>query len=227
MTIDVGSGPMEGFVPYRPERYPAEETEARARAFYQEINGRRTVRNFSREPVSRVVIEHILLAAGTAPSGAHKQPWYFVAVSDPDMKRRLRAAAEVEEKENYERRFPAAWKDDLAPLGTDWHKPFLEIAPWLIVVFKRDYEVVDGEKHPNYYVNESVGIAVGLLLAAARHAGLVTLTHTPSPMGFLSRELGRPRNEKPYVVIPIGYPAEDCTVPDLRRKPLQEISTFT
>jgi iodotyrosine deiodinase len=131
MTAEVGPAPAEGFVPYCPERYSVEETAARARAFYQEINGRRTVRHFSSEPVSREAIEHILLAAGTAPSGAHKQPWHFVAVTDPDVKRRLRAAAEVEEKENYERRFPSAWKDDLAPLGTDWHKPFLEIAPFV------------------------------------------------------------------------------------------------
>lgn len=223
---DTAQATTPGFIPYRPERYPPEETAARAAAFYAMIAGRRTVRDFSPEPVARTVIADLIRAAGTAPSGAHRQPWHFVAVSDPALKRRIRAAAEEEERENYARRFPPSFLAALAPVGTDWRKPFLEIAPWLIVVFKREWELRDGERRPNYYVCESVGIAVGLLLAAAREAGLVTLTHTPNPMGFLSRELERPRNEKPYVIIPVGYPAPEATVPDFRRRSLNEICTW-
>lgn len=215
-----------GFISYRPERFSPAETAARARAFYEMINERRSVRVFSPEPVARAVIEDLIRAAGTAPSGAHRQPWHFVAVSDPALKTRIREAAEAEERVFYGGRAPRAWLDALAPIGTDWRKPFLEVAPWLIVVFKRDYEEAEGGRRPNYYVNESVGIAVGLLLAAARQAGLVTLTHTPSPMGFLSRELDRPRNEKPYVLIPAGYPAPDTTVPDLQRRNLDQISSW-
>lgn len=224
MTETVHTVPS--FIPYQPERYAPDETSARARAFYEEVDGRRSVRQFSSEPVAREVIADLIRAAGTAPSGAHRQPWHFVAVSDPAVKARIRDAAEAEERENYERRFPPEWLEALAPIGTDWEKPFLTIAPWLIVVFKRDYEIIDGKRRPNYYVCESVGIAVGLLLTAARHAGLVTLTHTPSPMGFLSDELERPRNEKPYVVIPVGYPVPDAVVPALRRRPLDHISTW-
>jgi len=215
-----------GFIPYRPGRYTPEAAAARARSFYQEVNGRRSVRRFSPEPVAREVIADLIRAAGTAPSGAHRQPWHFVAVSDPALKVRIREAAEAEERAFYGGRAPQEWLDALAPIGTDWQKPFLTVAPWLIAVFKRDYEVADGERRPNYYVYESVGIAVGLLLAAARHAGLVTLTHTPSPMGFLSEVLERPRNEKPYVVIPVGYPAGDAMVPDLERRSLDEICTW-
>jgi iodotyrosine deiodinase len=226
MAMSDAVGVQPGFIPYQPERYSPAETAARAAAFHEMVRGRRSVRQFSPEPVAREVIADLIRAAGTAPSGAHRQPWHFVAVSDPALKARIREAAEAEERAFYGGRAPQAWLEALAPIGTDWRKPFLTIAPWLIVVFKRDYEVVDGERRPNYYVCESVGIAVGLLLAAARQAGLVTLTHTPSPMGFLSRELERPRNEKPYVVIPIGYPAAEAVVPDLRRRALEEICTW-
>jgi nitroreductase len=222
-----------GFIPLRFERLPPAVELERARDFYQNLNRRRTVREFSPEPVSREVIELAIRTAGTAPSGAHKQPWRFVLVSDPEVKRQIRLAAEKEERENYEWRMSEQWKRDLAPLGTDWHKEFLEVAPCLIVVFRIDYglepsgpqSVDDGTaaKRKHYYIMESVGIAVGMLLAALHYAGLATLTHTPSPMGFLRRILGRPPNETPYVLIPVGYPAEGAQVPDLRRKPLEEI----
>ncbi len=207
------------FVPYRPERFSPGESLRRVRAFRTLLDGRRTVRMFSREWVEREVIEEILRAAGTAPSGAHKQPWTFVAVSEPDLKRRIRDAAEEQEKRFYAELAPEEWLADLAPLGTDWEKHHLTDAPWLIVVFAQDYAPrADGSKGKHYYVNESVGIAVGFLLAAVRAAGLVALTHTPSPMRFLREVLDRPENERPYVLIPVGYPASDCVVPDLRRK---------
>jgi nitroreductase len=185
---------------------------------------RRTVREFSDRPVPRATIEWLVRTAASAPSGANKQPWRFVAVHDPAMKRRIRAAAEKEEREFYAHRANAEWLADLAPLGTDASKPFLEIAPWIVVVFK----LTKGEdESQHYYVNESVGIAVGLFLAAAQHAGLATLTHTPSPMGFLQEVLGRPRHEKPYVVIPVGHAADGCRVPAaaLRKKPLDDVLT--
>ncbi|MEQ8765287.1 MAG: nitroreductase family protein [Planctomycetota bacterium] len=215
------------FVPLEFSHRTPREVEEAARRFDAAMQTRRSVRDFSPEPVSREVIESVVRTAGSAPSGAHKQPWHFVAVSDPEIKHRIRVAAEAEERENYERRFPDRWKDDLAPLGTDWHKEFLEIVPWLIVVFRVDYGLEDGsaEKLKHYYVSESVGIASGFLIAAIHQAGLVTLTHTPSPMGFLARILGRPANEKPYLLLPVGYPAEDARVPDLERKPLDEILT--
>ncbi len=182
------------------------------------------MRHFSDEPVSYSVIEEVVRAASTAPSGAHKQPWTFCAVGDPAIKRRIREAAEAEERINYGGRMSVEWIADLEPFGTDASKPFLDVAPWLIVVFKRAYELdADGHKHQNYYVTESVGIATGLLLAAAHHAGLATLTHTPSPMDFLAKLLGRPANERPYLLIPMGYPAPDCMVPRLTRKPLDQV----
>lgn len=208
--------PMTPLRPYRPDSAP----ESAARAFYDIMSKRRTVRMFSDKPVSRETIETIVRAAGTAPSGANKQPWRFVAVSDPALKARIRVAAEEEEREFYHRRISQEWRDDLAPFATDEHKPFLEIAPWLIVVFKMMKTDDEGQ---TYYVNESVGIAVGLLLAAAQHAGLATLTHTPSPMKFLTEVLGRPAHERPYLLIPVGYPADDCVVPDISRKPLEDI----
>jgi len=214
------SGPV--FVPY-PERYvpplPAEES---ARAFHEIMRRRRSVRMFSEQPVSRATIEWLVRAAASAPSGANRQPWRFVCVQDPGTKRRIRLAAEEEEREFYEKRAPREWLEALEPLGTDANKEFLETAPWLIAVFR----LVKGDKDEQlYYIHESVGIACGFLLAAAQHAGLATLTHTPSPMGFLGEILGRPKNEKPYLLIPVGYPARDCVVPKaaLVKKPLEEV----
>lgn len=198
----------------------------KSRQYYLRINNRRTVREFSDRPVSRQVIENLLLAAGTAPSGAHKQPWTFCAVSDPAVKNKIRVEAEKEEYESYHGRMSQEWMEDLEPLGTDWHKPFLEIAPWLIVVFRKSYDLVNSEKRQNYYVQESVGLACGFLLTAIAECGLVALTHTPSPMNFLARILNRPENEKPYLLIPVGYPADDCKVPDLHRKLLSDIAAW-
>jgi nitroreductase len=196
----------------------------RARGFHALHQRRRSVRAFSAEPVPFELIAEVVRAASTAPSGAHKQPWTFCVVGDPALKRRIREAAEAEERINYGGRMSEEWLEDLKPFGTDWQKPFLETAPWLVVVFKRAYELEPGgAKHQNYYVNESVGLATGLLLAAAHHAGLATLTHTPSPMNFLSQVLDRPQNERPFLLIPMGFPAEDCLVPDLQRKALEEV----
>lgn len=193
---------------------------AAVRSFFETIDQRRTVREFATTPVPLELIEWVIRAAGTAPSGANKQPWRFVVVGDAETKRKMREAAEVEEREFYTRRASPEWLADLAPLGTDTNKEFLEKAPWVIVVFKL---MQTDEGKQVYYVNESVGIAVGMLLAAAQIAGLATLTHTPSPMGFLSEVLGRPAHERAFVVIPIGYAAEGCRVPDIHRKPLSEV----
>jgi nitroreductase len=199
----------------------------RSRSFFDWMNLRRTIRDFSDKPVPKGLIENILKTASTAPSGAHKQPWTFCVVSNPDMKKEIREEAEKEEFESYNGRMSEEWIHDLAPLQTDWQKPFLETAPYLIIVFKRSYEVKqDGKKHQNYYVTESCGIACGFLLAAIHHAGLGALTHTPSPMNFLAKLLGRPENEKPYLLIPVGYPADECFVPDIQRKKLEEIAVF-
>jgi nitroreductase len=198
---------------------------ARAAEFADELARRRTVRQFSDRPVPREVIEHALRAAGTAPSGAHRQPWHFVVIESPALKQELRAAAERAERKFYQTA-PPEWLAALEPLGTDDHKPYLETAPYLIAIFARRYAVENGLRSPNYYVMESVGIATGLLIAALHHAGLATLTHTPSPMGFLSRILQRPDNEKPFLLLVVGYPAADARVPDIHRKPLQEISEF-
>ena len=203
------------------ERYdPGVPSEQAAERFYEVMRKRRSVRMFSDAPVSVETIEWVIRAAGTAPSGANKQPWRFVAVSDPDMKRKIRLAAEEEEREFYGRRASEEWLADLAPFGTDEDKDFIEIAPWLIVVFKL-MKTDDGGQV--YYVNESVGLAAGLLLAAAHHAGLATLTHTPSPMGFLAQVLDRPPHERPFLLVPMGYPAAECVVPDIQRKGLAEI----
>ncbi len=212
-------------IPYRPARVPQDEIVERLKADLAVADGRRSVRRFSTEPVPREAIELALRIAGTAPSGAHRQPWYFVAISDPGTKRRIREAAEREEQEFYERRAPAAWLEALAPLGTDFVKTHLTDAPWLIVVFRRDYDVgPDGARSKNYYLNESVGIAVGFLIQALHRAGLATLPHTPAPMTFLRELCGRPDNEKPYVLMPVGYPSDDCVVPDLARKPFEAIA---
>jgi len=215
--------PQPAYVPW--QRYePGTTPEAASAEFYQRLARRRTVRTFSDRPVSRATIENLIRAAGTAPSGANKQPWRFVAVQDPALKREIRMAAEAEEHEFYTRRANPEWLADLKAVGTDEHKPFLEIAPWLVVVFKLARDDAPGRLTDQvYYVNESVGIAVGMLLAAAHLAGLATLTHTPSPMKFLGRILGRPEHERPYLLIPVGYPAEGCMVPDLARKPLEQI----
>lgn len=194
--------------------------------FERIMQARRSVRHFSPEPVPLELIERAVATAGAAPSGANQQPWRFVIVSDPAVKRDIRLAAESEEKENYERRFPPEWLTALAPFGTDWHKEFLEVAPYLIVVFRVDYGVApNGEKVKHYYVSESVGIATGFLLAALHLAGLATLTHTPSPMGFLARICRRPANERPFLLIPVGYPAPDAAVPAIVRKPFSDITT--
>jgi len=217
-----------GFVPLTSyESYSEEEMRRRAREFYEEADRRRTVRQFSDQPVPRAVIENCLRVAGTAPSGAHRQPWHFVVVSEPALKARIREAAEVEEQEFYGGRAPQDWLDALAPIGTDEHKPFLETAPFLIAIFARSYGLdAAGEKEKNYYVQESVGIATGMLISALHHSGVACLTHTPSPMGFLNEILGRPSNERPFLLLVVGYPAPDAVVPDLRRKLLDEIASF-
>lgn len=217
----------EGFIPFSGLSYSAQESLARSKDFYNYMNLRRSVRDFSDKPVSKELIEHIIMTASSAPSGAHKQPWTFAAISNQELKKQIRAAAEEEERISYSGRMSEQWLKDLAPLGTDANKPFLEIAPWLIVAFKKSYSLSEeGEKHKNYYVNESVGLACGFLIAAIHHAGLITLTHTPSPMGFLSRILSRPENEKPFLLLPVGYPAEGAMIPDLERRPLEEVSVF-
>ena len=213
-------------VPYQRELLSQEEVAKRAAEFYAFMDTRRTVREFSPADIPDEVIDNLVMTASSAPSGAHKQPWSFCVVRDLELKRRIRLAAEKEEFESYNSRMPQEWLDDLAALGTDWKKPFLETAPALIVVFKRSYEMIAERKKNNYYVSESVGIASGFLLAAIHHAGLVALTHTPSPMNFLAQILERPSNEKPYLLIPIGYPNEACLVPKLTRKPLNEVITY-
>jgi iodotyrosine deiodinase len=211
-------------IPYARERRSESEMIAAARSFLDTLLLRRTVREFSSDPIPDEVLDLAIAAANSAPSGANMQPWSFVVVKDPAVKREIRIAAEKEERENYSGRMPEEWLRALAPLQTDWHKEFLEIAPALIVVFKHDYGIAeDGHRVTHYYVNESVGIAAGLLLAALNAAGLATLTHTPSPMGFLREILDRPKNEKPFLLIPLGYPADGCRVPDIRKKALDEV----
>ncbi|NIM01730.1 MAG: nitroreductase family protein [Acidobacteria bacterium] len=213
------------FVPLEFSTYAEDEMLTRANEFYRDLSRRRSVRDYDDRAVPKEIVERAILTAGTAPSGAHKQPWTFVLVGDRDIKAKIREAAEIEEKENYTRRMPESWLKDLAPLGTDEHKPFLTTCPWLIVIFAQLWgRDEDGEKAKHYYVNESVGIATGMLLAALHRAGLATLTHTPSPMGFLHRILERPENERAYMLIALGYPKEGCTVPDLQRKSLEQIA---
>ena len=216
------------FIPYRPERLPEAEMRRRALDFHAAMDRRRSVRAFSPDPVPRELIEIAIRTASTAPSGAHRQPWKFVVVGDPGLKRKIRAAAEAEEYESYVGgRMPEEWLEALAPLGTGWEKPFLETAPWIVVVFEELYGLrPDGGKRKNYYPKESVGIACGLFIAALHQMGLATLTHTPSPMAFLSRLLDRPANEKPFILFPIGYPAPDAEVPDIKRKGLEEVAVW-
>lgn len=213
-------------VKYERDTYSSEEAESRAKEFFEWLDTRRTVRDISDKPVSKAVIENLIMASSTAPSGAHKQPWTFCAISNQETKKAIREAAEKEEFESYHGRMSERWLKDLEAIGTDWHKPFLEESPWLIVVFKRVFETEEGEKTNNYYVNESVGIACGMLISAIHHAGLVTLTHTPSPMNFLTEILGRPKNERPFLLLPIGYPKDEVFVPDLHRKTLEEVAVF-
>ncbi len=207
--------------------YPVDEMRQRLEAFYAEVNRRRTVREFSDRPVPREIIEMALKAANTAPSGANLQPWYFVAVSAAGTKKKIRQAAEVEEREFYEHRASPEWLEALAPIGTDSNKPFLETAPYLIAVFLQKYgRLADGRKVKHYYPTESTGLAAGILLMALHHAGLVCLTHTPSPMKFLNEILGRPTSERPFLLLVTGYPADDAQVPDIKRKPLREFTSF-
>lgn len=233
------TGESSSSYPFEPlafTRLSIEESLERSRAFLASMRGRRSVRAFAPDPVPFELVENAIATAMTAPSGANQQPWKFVVVKDQEMKRRMRELVEVEERESYEHRFPPAWLAALAPLGTDWHKEFIEIAPYIIVVFKEDYGLQEASESveekqdeatevrvKHYYTNESVGIAVGFLIASLHQAGLAVLTHTPNPMGFLRELLGRPRNEKPYVVLPVGYPAENCRVPVLRKKTLDEV----
>ena len=212
------------FVSYQPETYSEHEMVVRSKVFLEWIDRRRSARDFSDKPVPQEVIENIIRAASTAPSGAHKQPWTFCVVMDPNIKKQIRDAAEKEEFESYNGRMSPEWLEDLKPLQTDWKKPFLETAPYLIIVFRRAYEKQSGGSHRNnYYVQESVGLACGFLLAAIHHAGLVALTHTPNPMNFLTKILNRPDNERPFLLIPVGYAAEECYVPKLERKKLEEV----
>lgn len=220
---------INGFehIPYSHVHYEPEEMIERSQNFYDWLETRRSVREFSDKPVPKKVIENIIKSASTAPSGAHKQPWTFCVVSNSEIKKQIREAAEKEEYESYTKRMSEEWLDDLKPMGTDWNKPFLEIAPYLIIVFKRAFEYdAEGKKHQNYYVNESVGLAAGMLITAIHDAGLVTLTHTPSPMNFLQKILERPDNERPFLLLPVGYEADEVFVPNNRRKDLGEVAVF-
>ncbi|MFQ5490961.1 MAG: nitroreductase family protein [Phycisphaerae bacterium] len=222
LRCKAGSAMPADMIPYRLPRRDCEEMQRRADALLVEMSARRSCRYFSDRPVPRRLIETLIAVAHTSPSGANRKPWRFVAVDDPGLKRDIRAAAEEEERKNYGGRMPPPWLEALEPIGTGPSKPYLEIAPWLVVIFRIDWEMIGPVKRVNYYPAESVGIASGMFLAACHQAGLATLTHTPSPMGFLRDILGRPVNEKPYLLIPVGYPADDCVVPDLVKKPLAE-----
>jgi len=230
---EINNGDATSVYPFMPlafERVSEEEALQSSRAFLGSMRSRRTIRAFSSKPVPFALIENAIATAATAPSGANQQPWHFVVVASADVKRRMREIVEQEERENYDHRFPEEWLAALAPLGTDWHKEFLKTAPYLIVVFKEDYGLHRSEQEGQaeethvkyYYTTESVGIAVGFLIASLHQAGLATLTHTPNPMGFLRELLGRPRNEKPFVILPVGYPIDDCRVPVLTKKALDE-----
>ncbi|WP_109098456.1 nitroreductase family protein [Aquimarina sp. AU58] len=214
-------------VSYHSDVFSEEELVLKSKSFYEWLDKRRSVRDFSDKHVPKAVIENLIKSASTAPSGAHKQPWTFCAISNPALKTQIRKEAEIEEKTNYENRMSERWKKDLEPLATDMNKPFLEVAPWLIIAFKKAYEFEEnGDKHNNYYVNESIGIACGMLISAIHNAGLVTLTHTPSPMNFLTNILKRPANERAFLLLPVGYPKFPTYVPDLKRKGLDEMTVF-
>ena len=211
------------FIPLEYQKLSEAEMLSRSEAFFQQMNKRRSVREFSDKTFPKEIIENIIKTASTAPSGANKQPWTFCLISNPEIKKQIRIAAEKEEKESYESRMSERWKEDLKHLGTTWEKPFLEKVPYIIVVFKRVFETENNEKTNNYYVNESVGLAAGMLITAIHNAGLVTLTHTPSPMNFLSTILKRPDNERPFLLLPVGYPEDNCNVPNIQRKELNDI----
>jgi len=216
------------FVPHKDyKEYPVEEMKQRAEDFYNDLSRRRTVRDFSSRPVPREIIEKCILAAGTAPNGANKQPWHFAVVESKEIKKKMREAAENEEHEFYNRRAPQDWLDDLEKFETNEHKPFLETAPYLIGIFAESYAFDDeGNKEKNYYVKESVGIATGMLITALHNAGLATLTHTPSPMGFMNKVMNRPENEKAFLLLVVGYPVDEIKVPDIKKKPLNDIASF-
>ncbi len=215
------------FIPYEQEDRNEEEVLLRSAEFYEFMNARRSIRQFSEKAIPKKVIDNIIMAASTAPSGANKQPWTFCVVSSKQIKKEVRMLAEVEEKESYSNRMSEEWLEDLIPLGTDWHKDFIETVPWVIVVMKRVYERgEENAKQKNYYVNESVGIACGILIAAIHNAGLCTLTHTPSPMDFLTKALGRPENERPFLLLPVGYPTKNAKVPNILRKGLTDVAVY-
>ena len=217
----------KNFIPYEQEDRNEEEVLLRSAEFYEFMNARRSIRHFSEKAIPKKVIDNIIMAASTAPSGANKQPWTFCVVSSKQIKKEVRMLAEVEEKESYSNRMSEEWLEDLIPLGTDWHKDFIETVPWVIVVMKRVYERgEENAKQKNYYVNESVGIACGILIAAIHNAGLCTLTHTPSPMDFLTKALGRPENERPFLLLPVGYPTIDAKVPNILRKGLTDVAVY-
>ena len=213
----------KGFIPYPYEYKSLDRVSAEASAFREVMEHRRTIRSFSSDSIPKSVIETIIMTASTAPSGAHKQPWTFVAIQDTSLKEEVRKAAEKEEYINYHGRMSETWLKDLEPFETDWHKEFITIAPWIIVMFKKSYDITDQGKSKNYYVNESAGIAAGMLITAIHMAGLVTLTHTPSPMNFLGKILGRPENEKAFLLLPVGRPVTGVMVPNLERKPSEEV----
>lgn len=215
------------FIPYKQNTISDEQMLENSKAFYEKLDKRRSVRDFSDKPVSKEVMENLIMAGSTAPSGAHKQPWTFCLISNKALKAKLRELAEEEEKKSYGGRMSEEWLEDLAPLGTDWVKEFIDVAPWIVVIMKRVYEYnEDGSKHNNYYVSESVGLAAGFFLVAVQNAGLVALTHTPSPMNFISKALNRPENERPFLLIPVGHPSENAEVPDLTRKSIEEVIQY-
>lgn len=216
--------PKEGFKFFEPNNFPENQVKDRSAQFYHEMSSRRSIREFSSQEIPEGVLESIIKTASTAPSGAHKQPWFFALITSAEMKRKIREAAEKEEYENYHGRMSEDWLKDLEKFDTNWQKPFLEIAPALIVIFKQTYEETENGKAKNYYVNESVGIAAGMLIAAIHQAGLVTLTHTPSPLNFLADLLGRPKNEKPFLLLPVGFAADKTQVPLLKRKSFTEVA---
>ena len=217
----------EAFIPYEHVEFPVDDMIDRSNSFYEFMNNRRSVRHFSNRKVPKSVVENIIRAASTAPSGANKQPWTFCVISNEELKNKVRKLAEAEEKESYARRMSDEWLEDLVPIGTNWEKEFIDTAPYIIVVMKKVYDMdEDGTKHSNYYVNESVGLACGLLIAAIHNAGLCTVTHTPSPMNFLTKALSRPENERAFLLMPIGYPTEDAQVPNIKRKTLSEVVVY-